>query len=370
MESIWDNRKSRLLAHMKAAGIDVALVTSPTNVYYLTDFACHPHERFLALVLDARAGTESLYVPLLDEPAARESAGAVGIVPVADTEDPYALLKGRVQAGARIVGVEKGAVSLAQAERLGVVFPDSSYADLESGLLAMRLRKSEEEVAKIQRAVDLIEEVVAHAAAYAKEGMTELELAAEIEYRMRKLGADRPAFESIVLTGPRTALPHGTPGPYPIQRGDFVLIDIGVQVDGYCSDITRTFVMGEPSEAQRRIYETVLAANLAGIAASRAGVPVAAVDRAARQVIEEAGYGPLFTHRVGHGFGMDVHEQPSMSGQNETVMAPGLVFTIEPGIYDPVIGGVRIEDDIYLNEDGTARVLTRYPKALTRLGGV
>ncbi|MCC3375893.1 Xaa-Pro peptidase family protein [Cohnella sp. REN36] len=252
MASVWNTRKSRLLAALKEQGVDVALVTSPTNVNYLTGFACNPHERFLALVLDARAETESLYVPLLDETAARESEGAAGIVPVADTEDPYAILKSRLPEGARVIGVEKGTVSLAQAERFEAVFPGARFADLEESLLGMRLRKSEEEAAKIQRAVDLIEAVVAHAADFAKMGMTELELAAEIEYQMRKLGADRPAFESIVLTGPRTALPHGTPGPYPIRRGDFVLIDIGVQMDGYCSDITRTFVMGEPSEAQRR----------------------------------------------------------------------------------------------------------------------
>ncbi|MFD2334214.1 M24 family metallopeptidase [Cohnella sp. GCM10020058] len=363
---VFKARRDRLISYMQKEGMRIGLVTSPTNVAYLTGFACNPHERFLALALDSANRAEKLFVPLLDATAAEESAPGLAIVPISDVDDAYALLGEHMPAqGAPSIGVEKGAVSLAKAERIQAVYPGAGFADLEQPILDMRIIKSADEIARIQRAVDIVEAVMAHAISQVRIGMTELALAAEIERKMRELGADRPAFETIVLTGPRSALPHGVPGQHAIRRGDFLLIDIGVQADGYCSDITRTFVVGEPSGAQRAIYEAVLAANEAGIAASAAGVPVSAVDAAARETIEKAGFGPLFTHRVGHGFGMDIHEQPSMSGANGTPLAPGMVFTIEPGIYDPVVGGVRIEDDVFIQDDGTPGVLTRYPKQLT-----
>lgn len=363
---VYEARRDRLVSYLEKEGIRIGLVTSPTNVAYLTGFACNPHERFLALALDSANRAAKLFVPLLDASAAEEAASGLAIVPISDVDDAYAVLGEQMPAaGAASIGVEKGAVSLAKAERLQSIYPGAGFADLEQAILDMRIVKSADEIGRIQRAVDIVEGALAHAVSQVRVGMTELELAAEIERKMRELGADRPAFETIVLTGPRSALPHGVPGPHAIRRGDFLLIDIGVQAGGYCSDITRTFVVGEASEAQRAIYEAVLAANEAGIAASAAGVPVSAVDAAARETIGKAGFGPLFTHRVGHGFGMDIHEQPSMSGANGTLLAPGMVFTVEPGVYDSVVGGVRIEDDVYIREDGTAGVLTRYPKQLT-----
>ncbi|MFC3798593.1 M24 family metallopeptidase [Cohnella sp. GCM10012308] len=362
----YRKRRDRLNSYMEKEGIRIGLVTSPTNVAYLTGFACNPHERFLALALNSDSRAAKLFVPLLDATAAQEAAPGLAIVPISDVDDAYALLAEHMPApAASSIGVEKGAVSLARAERLQSVYPGAGFGDLEQSILDMRIVKSADEIGRIQRAVDIIEGVMAHAVSQVRVGMTELALVAEIERKMRELGADRPAFESIVLTGPRSALPHGVPGQHAIRSGDFLLIDIGVQADGYCSDITRTFVVGESSETQRAIYEAVLAANEAGIAASAAGVPVSAVDAAARETIEEAGFGPLFTHRVGHGFGMDIHELPSMSGASDTLLAQGMVFTVEPGVYDAVVGGVRIEDDVYIREDGTAGLLTRYPKQLT-----
>jgi Xaa-Pro aminopeptidase len=368
METIWQQRKGQLAAYLRENGIDIALITSPTNVYYFTGFYCNPHERFLAFALDARTSEETLYMPLLDLSAAEPFGGGNSkLVPISDTENAYEVLKQHTASGAAAAGIEKEAVSIAKAERIQEALGGVRFVDLEGFTLSLRMNKSEEEISKVQNAVLMVEKVVAHAASHVKLGMTELELTAEIEYQMRKLGADRPAFESIVLTGARSALPHGTPGYDIIKHGDFLLIDIGVQAGGYCSDITRTFVMGEASQEQRTIYDTVLAANMAGIAAAKAGVTLASVDKAARDVIEQKGFGPLFTHRLGHGFGMDVHEQPSVSGHNQSIIEPGLLFTIEPGIYDPVVGGVRIEDDVYIQADGSVRVLTSYPKELILL---
>ncbi|WP_052350611.1 M24 family metallopeptidase [Paenibacillus gorillae] len=368
-QSVWQSRKQSLLGYMKQNAIDLAMITSPTNVYYFTGFYCNPHERFLAFTLDAATGEEKLYMPLLDLPEAEKHADPHSTVPISDTDNAYDVLKKYTTGSERSIGIEKEAVSVAKAERLQSAFPEGSFVDLEAFILSLRMKKSEDEIAKVRTAVHMVEQVVAHTVSRAAVGVTEIELTAELEYQMRKLGADRPAFESIVLTGARSALPHGVPGPYKLENGHFLLIDIGVQEGGYCSDITRTFVIGEPSQAQRDIYDAVLTANKAGIAAACAGVPLSAVDQAAREAITQRGFGPLFTHRVGHGFGMDVHEQPSVSGQNHTIIEPGLLFTVEPGVYDPIVGGVRIEDDVYIRADGTADVLTSYPKELTIIGG-
>ncbi|WP_027091729.1 M24 family metallopeptidase [Cohnella thermotolerans] len=368
-DSVWATRKQRLLAHMKESGIDAALITAPINIYYFTGFLSDPHERFLALFLDARSDEELLFVPELDAEAARQTGTAARLVPLSDTDDPYAKLRAQGAAGScGSLGVEKGCVTLEKAERFGEAFPNARFVDVTGFIDSLRVRKTEEEIANVKLAVETIEQVVEYAAGRAVVGMTELELTAELEYQMKRLGAEKPSFESIVLTGKRSALPHGVPEAVPIAAGDFLLIDIGVKVQGYCSDITRTFLMGEGTPEQENIYRTVLAANEAGIAAVRLGAAAAEVDRAARNVIAAAGYGEYFTHRVGHGFGMDIHEFPSLHGENAHPLEPGMLFTIEPGIYVPSIGGVRIEDDVYLREDGTVQVLTGYPKDLIRLG--
>lgn len=365
--NVWPIRKRQLQAYMEEQGIDVAIITSPTHVYYFTGFHCDPHERFLALAIDVRSGAETLFVPLLDRLAAQQQADVSRIVAVSDTDNPYDTLRANTVQPSSI-GLEKNFVSLAAAERLTAIFPDARLHDLEPAILSLRMKKTEEEIAKVSASIALIEQVMAHAVKHAAIGMTELDLTAELEYQMKRLGADKPAFESIVLTGARTALPHGHPGPTPIRPGDLVLIDIGVKAQGYCSDITRTFIMGEGTREQERIYETVLAANEAAIRAVRTGAPISVLDDTARQIIASRGYGEYFPHRVGHGFGMDIHEAPSIHGENGMLMEPGLLFTIEPGVYVPQIGGVRIEDDIYIASDGSARVLTSFPKRLTRIG--
>jgi len=366
METTWASRKKQLQSYMEQQQLDGMLITSPTNVYYMTNFDSDPHERFMAYYIDAN-GEEHLFVPQLDLQAAEQASNVTSMIGIEDGVNPYTVLNNAVKQPKRL-GIEKGVMSVARYEQLIKVFNHPICIDIEEALLSMRMVKSEQEITKVQLAVDIVEKVVGHAAKHAAVGMTEQELVAEIEYQMRKLGADRPAFETMVLFGARSALPHGKSGDAKLQPGDFLLIDIGVQAGGYCSDITRTFVMGEPTAEQVRIYNTVLAANEAAIAASCAGITFAELDRIARTTIEEAGYGSLFTHRLGHGFGMEVHEQPSVSAGNDGKVKVGMLYTIEPGIYHPKLGGVRIEDDVYITEDGKARVLTSYPKQLIILG--
>jgi Xaa-Pro dipeptidase len=197
-------------------------------------------------------------------------------------------------------------------------------------------------------------------------GMTELQIMNLLLNEIAALGGGGNAFEPIVLCGPNSALPHGVPSSRTIAAGDLLLFDYGTLVDGYPSDITRVFAVGGIDKLEpelRKIYDVVLAANEAGIRAVRPGAIAENIDRAAREVIEAAGYGKYFTHRLGHGLGLDIHEGPNMVQGNKQVLEPGMVFTIEPGIYFPGRGGVRIEDNVVVTDSGV-EVLTSYPKAL------
>ena len=193
--------------------------------------------------------------------------------------------------------------------------------------------------------------------------MTELELQAELIYCLYKNGGEGLSFDPIVVSGPNTSLPHGVAGERKIQEGDFVTMDFGVLYGGYCSDMTRTVAVGYATEEMKKIYDTVLQAQLAGIAATKAGVPGKDIDAAARKVIEDAGYGPYFGHGYGHSLGLEVHESPSPNGANAEPMPVGAVASAEPGIYLPGKFGVRIEDVVIFKEDGCVDI-TKSPKNL------
>lgn len=356
---------SRLEQHMNRQGIQTLLITDPKHVYYMTGFLSNPHERFLGVLVQS-GSKPVLIVPALDAEAARAATGGMEMITHLDTDNPYLLLKNKLNGSVNVLGLEKENLSIARYEQLQESLSFTESFDIGPWLRDMRVRKSAEEVDKMRHAVRLIEQVLTESLKQVKEGVSENELVAEVEYQIRKLGADGPSFDSMVLSGEKTALPHGVPGERKLRRGDLLMFDIGVYASGYASDITRTFAYGELSDEQIRIYETVLAANEAAIAAIRPGVTFASIDKAARDVIEEAGYGPYFIHRLGHGLGIDVHEFPSVHGQNETLLSEGNVFTVEPGIYVPGVGGVRIEDDCLVTSTGV-EVLTSYPKQLTYL---
>lgn len=357
----------RLRTAMEQEGHDVLLITDPKHVYYLTGFACDPHERFLGLVIRQDADP-TLIVPALDADKAAFASSVKNIVTHTDTDNPYDVLKPCLPARLNQLAFEKNHISVAQFEALALALDAKHYADAGPILQDLRVIKSPEEVERLLEAIRVIEAVLTEGVSRVRPGITELDVVAELEYLMKKKGAERPSFDTMVLAGERAALPHGVPGNRAIREGELLLFDLGVYVNGYASDITRTFAVGEVNEESRRIYDTVLAANEAAIAAVKPSVTFGSLDRTARQAIEERGYGPYFTHRLGHGLGLDVHEYPSVHGRNEDVLKPGMVFTIEPGVYVPNVAGVRIEDDVIVTEDGV-RVLTSYPKELRVIGG-
>lgn len=238
-------------------------------------------------------------------------------------------------------------------------FQNAVHADLvpASGLIEeLRLIKSETELAIMKTAAEIADAAYTHILTFVKPGMKEIEVSNELEFFMRKQGATQSSFDTIVASGYRSALPHGVASDKEIQKGELVTLDYGALYNGYCSDITRTFAVGEISDNLREIYDIVLEANLRGVAGVKPGITGKEADALTRDYITEKGYGQYFGHSTGHGLGMDVHESPALSFRSDTVLKPGMVVTVEPGIYIPEVGGCRIEDDLVLTADGSERL--------------
>lgn len=230
-------------------------------------------------------------------------------------------------------------------------------------LSALRRSKGEDEIAAIERAQRIAEKALQEILGFIRPGLTEKEIAARLVYEMLRLGAEKPSFDTIVVSGPNSSLPHGVPGERRVVPGDFITMDFGCVIEGYCSDMTRTVALGHADEDMKEIYSVVLEAQLAGIRAARGGIPGREIDAAARQVIEDAGYGEFFGHSFGHSLGLEIHESPNAAPGAESPMPTGAVISAEPGIYLPGRFGVRIEDMLVLEEDG-CRNLTKAPKDL------
>lgn len=228
---------------------------------------------------------------------------------------------------------------------------------------ALRRVKERYEVDSITAAQRISEKALDYVLGFIKPGLTEKEVAAELEYRMSKAGAEGLAFETICVAGANSSKPHGVPGSYKLQKGDFITMDFGCKINGYCSDMTRTVALGGITDEMRRVYDTVLEAQLAGISAFKAGIIGREVDLAARRVIESAGYGENFGHGFGHSVGLYIHESPNANLREDSPLPAGAVVTAEPGIYLPGEFGVRIEDMV-LVKDGGCEVLTKAPKNL------
>ena len=252
---------------------------------------------------------------------------------------------------------------------LEAALPGAEFVDATDVLASLRMYKDEIEVAAMQKAAVVAENALSAVIAEIKIGMTELEIAGMLVQQLLKNGSGGVLpFQPIVSTGPNGANPHAVPSERKLASGDLLVIDFGASVDGYFSDITRTFAIGEYSDEQRRVYNTVMAANQAGHSTAAPGVACQVVDQAARDVIEDAGYGEYFIHRTGHGLGMQTHEAPYIRSDNPRKLNPGMTFTIEPGIYLPDRFGVRIEDDVLVTEDGLLS-FTTFPRELQIIGG-
>lgn len=322
-----------------------ALVGDPVSRRYLTGFDASDG---LVLVTKESALflTDSRYIE-----AARAAVTACAV------EEGYDRLGEELKRRrVKKILLETGRTTLSQARRWQADYP-RAYVDLrarqvDSWLRGLREVKSQAEIEQIKRAQRIAEAAFAQVLDQLREGMSERELALALDYAMLRGGADALSFETIVAAGENGSKPHAVPGAREIRRGDLITMDFGAVVDGYHSDMTRTVALGEPGARQREIYGVVLAAQKAALASLRPGLPCKAADAAARDVIKAAGFGDQFRHGTGHGVGLEVHESPSLSSKSGGVLRPGMVVTVEPGIYLPGECGVRIEDMAVITETG------------------
>lgn len=343
---------------MKRWGTGALLVTNPVDVRYLTGFV---GDDSWALV---RAGKSTVHV-LSDfrfQEQIREEAPQVKAV-MRKTTLAAALAELRWELRLSRIALQRGHVTLSQQEALAKHVGRRRLVAVEDGLLEQRAVKQPAEVDCLREALRIGQQAFGRLLDYLKPGKTENEAAAYLEYQMRMLGAEGPSFPTIVATDSRAALPHAIPGPRKLKRGGLLLVDWGARYGGYCGDLTRVVALGTMKPKIREIYRIVLDAQLAAIDAIAPGRSLSEVDAVARRLIEKAGYGECFGHGLGHGIGLNVHEQPVLSKRSRGELKPGHVVTVEPGIYLPGVGGVRIEDDVLVTARGR-EVLSELPKAL------
>ena len=339
--------------------LEALYITRPVSIAYLTGFEANPHERLMALAV--RADGAILIVPALEQEKANARATNADVVAWSDGEDAYELVT-HALGGLTEVGVEKDHLSLHAAEVITSRAGVSELVDVGPEIRRLRLIKNDDEIAKLQRAAAITDQAYELVISRMRAGQTEVDIALLIASAIGDLGGTL-SFPTLIQSGPNSSLPHLEPSSRRVSAGDFVLLDFGAAFGGYKADTTRMAVIGEPTAKHREIHELVLAGHDAAIAAVRTGIKAGDVDAAARDVIERGGYGKEFFHRIGHGLGLESHEDPSVDPGSDTVLEDGMVFTIEPGIYIPGWGGVRIEDDVVV-QGGGCRVLTQADRTL------
>jgi Xaa-Pro aminopeptidase len=351
-------RMRRYRIEFAAKFLDVQLVTELTNIRYLTGFSGSSAQ--LVVTLDgALLITDGRY----ETQAARqiEAAGADVEVAIGATQAAQAELVVGAVGDAERIGLEADHVTWSQQQAWAKCWSADRLVPTVG--LAQRLRtvKDDGEVARISAACVIADAALARVRPMLDEQPTERELAIELDATMRRFGAEDVSFETIVASGPNGAMPHHRPSDRTIVEGDLVVIDFGALVEGYHSDMTRTFTVGEVTPERQRMFDVVAEAQQAGIDAVHAGVTAGAVDAVCRDIITEVGWGDAFAHSTGHGVGLDIHEDPRVASGGDATLDAGFVVTVEPGVYLPELGGVRIEDTVVVTDDG-CRVLTGAPK--------
>ncbi|WP_273131294.1 M24 family metallopeptidase [Bacillus weihaiensis] len=365
-----EHRLHTLKAYLEAEDLNMCFIQSKENVFYLTNFYTDPHERLMGLFLFSGHVAPFFICPQMEVNQAKAAGWKGEIVGYADHEDPWIKIQSAI-ASRKLgkiekVAIEKEVVPYSRVEALSTITPNAHFVSIEEALNRMRVVKDHDEINILRKAAELADFGVQVGIHALKTGVTEMEVLATIEYELKKKGIREMSFSTMVLFGEKSGDPHGNPGLKTLSEGDFVLFDLGVVLDGYCSDITRTYVYKSFNRKQEEIYNTVLKAQKAALEASKPGVRIGDLDQIARTVITDAGYGDFFPHRLGHGLGINVHEYPSMSHTNDEILQEGMVYTIEPGIYVPQVGGVRIEDDVLITKEGH-ETLTNLSKEFTVL---
>jgi len=336
--------------------LDAILITSPINRRYLTNFT---GTAGVAIISEEKAIfiTDFRYTEQAEEQIADfEIVEHTSLI----HEEIHNQLK---QHNIQKLGFEQSHVTFAQYTSFKKYFDGIELVPVSNIVENLRIIKSDEEIKIMEKAAEIADKAYEHILSYIKPGVKEIDIANELEFYMRKLGATSSSFDIIVASGHRSALPHGVASEKEITSGELVTMDFGALYEGYCSDITRTVAVGEINDQLREIYDVVLKAQELGVEGIKPGMTGVEADALTRDYITEKGYGKYFGHSTGHGLGMEVHEAPGLSFRSETTLLPGMVVTVEPGIYIPEVGGCRIEDDIVITDTGNKR-LTKSDKEL------
>lgn len=354
-------RMERLMKCMEELKVDALLVADGCNMRYLSGFSgetgyLYISEQHKVILTDSRYTTQ-----------AKEESTEFEVKEISNSAG-YAVLIGNLMKEDSIssLGFEEQVMIYGDVVDLQNKLPRAEWKGVGNALNHLRMIKTEEELEYIARAEAIGDEAFSHVLTILRPGITELEVAAELESYMKRNGASGLAFDTIAASGYHSAMPHATPSDKKLEYGDFLTMDYGCKYKGYCADMTRTVVIGKASEQQKEIYQVVLDAQTAALDKIRAGLTGAEVDQVARDIIKNAGYGNYFGHGLGHSVGLFIHEEPRISPLGQIVLQPGMTATIEPGIYVPGVGGVRIEDLVVVTKEGHKN-LTSSPKKLIEI---
>ena len=357
-----NDRLARARIAAAAAGLDALLITPGAGLRYLTGYDARPLERLTCLVVPSDAPA-TLVVPALEEPVARAAVpAALPVVAWHETDDPVAMVAGRLIPQARRVGLDDE-MWAEKVLRFRAAMPHAEQVAAGPVLAELRVRKSGDEIAALRSAGAAIDRVHARMSEWLRAGRTEAAVSRDVADAILAEGHRQVDFV-IVAGGPNSASPHHEPGERVIEDGDVVVVDIGgTTAAGYCSDETRTYVVGEPPEPFLAAYDALRRAQASAVQSVRPGVTPESIDAAARDILADAGLGEYFIHRIGHGIGVETHEEPYIMAGNVDPVEPGMVFSVEPGFYVPGRYGARIEDIVVVTDDGVER-LNQRPRGL------
>lgn len=342
--NIMQKRLNSFREKLKQKGFEAALITKKENYFYMSGFTGSSaylviHQNKAVLITDFR----------YEEQATRQ-ASLFQIIKYqgSHVDAVNEVLK---SLGVSVLGFEESHLTFEQYHEYKGKLHVGEFKPLGGLVESLRIKKSQDEIDVIKKAVKVADDTFAHILKYIKPGVSEAEVAAEMEYHMKKSGAKGPSFETIIASGMRASMPHGVASEKKLELGDVVTLDFGAIYNEYCSDMTRTVFLGEPGDEIKRIYKIVLGAQLEALKGAKAGLTGKEIDAVAREIIAKNGYGENFGHGLGHGVGVEIHEEPRFSPSGDVKMEDGMVVTVEPGIYVPGLGGVRIEDMIVIQGD-------------------
>lgn len=354
---MFQTRREKLVSRMQQQHVDIAILVPGSNMHYFTDLHLKQSERLTFAVITANNDLYFL-LPQVELNKVDLSNGGV-ILSYSDEEGPtQAIQQLKKEMGTlQTIGVEFDTMRVHEQKSIEML-TYGNLSDIGESIRELRMKKDQQEIAYMRQAVQIVEESLVATLPTIQAGVTEMEVAAQLEYEMRRRGSEGTPFGTIVASGYRGALPHGRASTKKIEAGEFIVIDFGAIYKGYVADMTRTVALGDVSPTLKNIYSLVKQANEAAIDAIKPGMTAQSLDSIAREIIRDGGYDDYFTHRLGHGIGLSAHEEPYLMQRNSLVLEEDMAFTVEPGIYIQDVGGVRIEDNLIVTNNGYENLMT------------